>query len=63
MRCKICDSIIKIPTYNDDTEEWEPCPTCLDVIATTYEDPAEEDEFYSEVDEGDWEYEREVDED
>lgn len=47
MRCYICDSILSTEAtqWNSDHEEWDPCPTCLTVIADVFSDPLDEDEI------------------
>jgi hypothetical protein len=48
MRCHICDSLLQEIHYNSDHEDYEPCPTCLAIIAEAVgkEKPtAEEDDL------------------
>lgn len=33
MRCHICNAVLSEPQYNSDHEEYDPCDTCLAVIA------------------------------
>lgn len=33
MRCYICNRVLEEPQYNRDHEDYDPCNTCLDVIA------------------------------
>jgi tRNA G26 N,N-dimethylase Trm1 len=39
MRCKICDSIIHKPVWNNQLKDWEVCTVCLDIINNIFEDP------------------------
>jgi hypothetical protein len=55
MRCYICNRILKEPTFNRDHIDWDPCPTCLqvvqDTLASFYDRPsADEDELQAEPD-------------
>lgn len=42
MRCYICDVVLSSPVYNSQTETFEPCSTCLDVINHVFEDSPEQ---------------------
>lgn len=42
MRCNICDSVLSSPTYNSQIGTFEPCPTCLDVINSVFDDTPEQ---------------------
>lgn len=44
MRCHICDASLSKPSFNSDHQEYDPCITCLEVIADVFSDPLEEDE-------------------
>ncbi len=35
MRCYICDKILNDPQPNHDHGDYDPCPTCLEVIQDT----------------------------
>lgn len=35
MRCHICDRVLDSPRFNADHESYEPCDSCLVVIADT----------------------------
>jgi hypothetical protein len=45
MRCKICDSLINAPVWNNELQDWEVCTTCLDIINSVFEDPVVEDSY------------------
>jgi hypothetical protein len=51
MRCKICDSSIARPVWNNQLKDWEICPTCLDIVNHVFEDPVVEDAYSEEEDE------------
>ena len=39
MRCKICDSMINKPVWNEELGDWEVCTVCLEIINNVFEDP------------------------
>lgn len=47
MRCHICNSVLgsKEIKFNKDFDGYEPCSTCLDVIAEVFTDDPDEDEY------------------
>ncbi len=45
MRCHICDSLLSSPTWNSLHEDYDPCPTCLEMIMHVFEDPPEQFEL------------------
>lgn len=47
MRCRICDVVLSPESthWNSDHEEYDPCPTCLMIIAEVFDDPLDEDEI------------------
>lgn len=53
MRCNICDRQLDDPKFNRDTKQWEPCDTCLSVIADTLagylDTPAAEEDAFGEA--------------
>lgn len=32
MRCYICDKSLDTPIYNEDHQDYDPCPTCMVII-------------------------------
>lgn len=55
MKCHICDNELSHNEikWNRDHEEWEPCNTCLHIIAEVFEDRVEytEEELEEEIEE------------
>lgn len=53
MRCHICDRQLDDPKFNRDLDEWEPCDTCLAVVADTLagylDTPAAEEDAFGEL--------------
>lgn len=50
MRCYICDRALTTPSFNSDTQGYEPCETCMEVIHDTLasfldKPSADEDDF------------------
>ena len=43
--------MIEHPTWNDELDDWEVCPTCLEIINQTFEDPVVDEEFAEEEEE------------
>lgn len=46
MRCHICNATLgdSEVRFNKDHDDWEPCGTCLTIIAEVFEDPLDEEE-------------------
>ncbi len=44
MRCHICNSVLEQPQWSALHNDWEPCPTCQEVIDNVFEDLVEEEE-------------------
>lgn len=47
MRCHICNASLggSEVKFNKDHDDWEPCGTCLSIIAEIFEDPLDEEEI------------------
>ena len=54
MRCHICNSELKENSiqWNNDHQDWDPCPTCLIEISEVFTDDSEE-EITAQL-EGEW---------
>jgi len=55
MRCAICNSELKENSiqWNNDHQDWDPCPTCLIEISEVFTDDSDE-EITAQI-EGEWE--------